>query len=431
MTRHHLRRRILGGFLLFGLTIVVFSIGTFVKAYYDGQDSLQEALVAAEVARIQASYAVAGPATLPARGPVYAYTSLADMPPLHVGLAQGLGTGLHEMDTETGPAVERDMSIWVGTLEATGGPLWVIFDIPDTETIPRIARDYSELALAYGAALLIFGGWLATTISRRISEPLEHFAAEIAAQPPGEWRGDFSERYGTGEVGAVAHALDTSIRRNRDLLERERLFMQNASHELRTPITIVTGAAEVLETLPELRGGGARRVVERISRAARDMKTLTEAFLWLGREPDAGAALERCVAEDVVKKAMRHTLHMLKDKPVEVSIESQHELTVACRPELLEIAVVNLMRNAFQHIESGRVDVVIEQDAIEIRDTGPGLTLADSEALKRRGERGTGSDGFGLGLAIVEQICTRTGWRLGLENREPAGCRARLDGLAA
>ena len=69
MTRHHLRRRILGGFLLFGLTIVVFSIGTFVKAYYDGQDSLQEALVAAEVARIQASYAVAGPATLPARGP--------------------------------------------------------------------------------------------------------------------------------------------------------------------------------------------------------------------------------------------------------------------------------------------------------------------------------------------------------------------------
>jgi len=322
------------------------------------------------------------------------------------------------------------MSIWVGTLEATGGPLWVVFDIPDTETIPRIARDYSELALAYGAALLLFGGWLATTISRRISEPLERFAAEIRAQSPGQWRGDFAERYGIGEIGAVAHALDTSIRRNRDLLERERVFMQNASHELRTPITVVTGAAEVLETLPELHGGTARRVVERISRAARDMKTLTEAFLWLGREPDAGAAAERCVAEDVVKEAMRHTLHLLNDKPVEVGIESRQGLTVACRPELLEIAVVNLMRNAFQHIESGRVDVVIEQDAIEIRDTGPGLPVPDSEALKRRGERGTASEGFGLGLAIVEQICTRMGWRLSLANRHSGGCRARLEGLA-
>ena len=430
-TRHYLRRRILAGFALFGLTVVGFSIGTFVKAYYDGQDSLTEALINAEVARIQARFAMAGTAALPRQEPLYAYTRIDDMTPLHAELAAGLAPGLHEMDTGTGPAVERDMAILVVELEGTSAPLWVVFDMPDVETIPRIARDYSELAVAYGAALLLFGGWLATTISRRISDPLERFAAEIEAQPPGQWRGDFAARYDVGEVGAMATALDTTIRRNRDLLERERVFMQNASHELRTPITVVRGAAEVLETLPELRGSRAQQIVQRIARASRDMTALTEAFLWLGREPDSNGDRAECDAEQVVKNALRQTLHLLQDKPVEVGIESAGSVTIGCRPELLEIALVNLLRNAFQHTESGRVDVVISNTAIEVLDTGPGIAVEDADRLKRRGRRGRDSDGFGLGLAIVDQLCERLGWRLEIDNRHSGGCRARIANLSA
>ncbi len=428
--RHHLRRRILGGFVLFGLTIVVFSIGTFVKAYYDGQDSLQEALILGEVARVQKALGNGEPLRPPGDGPLYAYRSRDDMSPLHREFTDGLPEGLHEIDRETGPAAARDLAVWVGTVEGTRDPLWLIFDTPDVETIPRIARDYTELALAYGIALVLFGGWLAGTISRRISEPLEQFAAEIEAQAPGEWRGDFSRRYGSGEIGALAGALDTTIRRNRDLLERERVFMQNASHELRTPLTVISSTVEVLDSMPEVRDGRAHRLVDRIGRAARDMTSLTEAFLWLGREADPEGTAMSCEAGDAAKAALRHTLAFLNGKPVDVHIHERTPTRVACRPQLLEIALTNLLRNAFQHIRSGRVDVILEGDAIEVADTGPGLPDGDESGLLRRGGHGANSDGFGMGLAIVNQICERMGWQFSLENRSSGGCRARLTGLS-
>jgi signal transduction histidine kinase len=428
--RHHLRRRILGGFVLFGLTVVVFSIGTFVKAYYDGQDSLQEALIQAEIARVQQALRLDASARLPADGPFYAYRSREMMSDLHREITAGLAPGLHEIDRETGPAAARDLAVWVGSVDATDEPLWIVFDTPDVETIPRIARDYTELALAYGLALVLFGGWLAGTISRRISEPLELFAGEIEAQSPGEWRGDFAKRYGSGEIGALAGALDTTIRRNRDLLERERVFMQNASHELRTPLTVIGSTTEVLESLPELRNGRAHRLVNRISRAARDMTSLTEAFLWLGRETDPESAAMSCEAGDAAKAALRHTLPLLDGKSVDVNIIERKPTRVACRPQLLEIALANLLRNAFQHVDSGQVDVILDGDAIEVVDTGPGLPDMDESGLLRRGGRGAESEGFGMGLAIVNQICERLDWRFSLEDRPSGGCRARLYDLA-
>ena len=417
--RHYLRRRILAGFILFGLTVVLFSIGTFVKAYYDGQDSLQESLIRSEVARVQLALRSGRTNRPPGDGPFYAYRSRDDM------------SVLHEIDRDSGPAAGRDLAVWVGSVDGTDEPLWVVFDTPDVETIPRIARDYAELALAYGLALILFGGWLASTISRRISEPLEHFAEEIGAQAPGEWRGDFSSRYGSGEIGALAGALDTTIRRNRDLLERERVFMQNASHELRTPLTVIGSTAEVLESMPELKAGRAHRLVNRIVRSARDMTALTEAFLWLGREADPESSAMACEAGDAAKAALRHTLPLLDGKLVDVHIIDRRPTRVACRPQLLEIALTNLLRNAFQHVQAGRVDVILDGDAIEVVDTGPGLPDMDATGLFRRGGHGADSKGFGMGLAIVNQICERMGWRFSLENGPSGGCRARLYALGA
>mgnify|MGYP000169796087 CR=1 FL=1 len=76
---------------------------------------------------------------------------------------------------------------------------------------------------------------------------------------------------------------------------------------------------------------------------------------------------------------------------------------------------------------------VIYGDAvlITLRDTGPGIAVEDADRLKRRGRRGRDSDGFGLGLAIVDQLCERLGWRLEIDNRHSGGCRARIANLSA
>ena len=64
-------------------------------------------------------------------------------------------------------------------------------------------------------------------------------------------------------------------------------------------------------------------------------------------------------------------------------------------------------------------------------DDGTGIAVKDADRLKRRGRRGRDSDGFGLGLAIVDQLCERLGWRLEIDNRHSGGCRARIANLSA
>ena len=85
----------------------------------------------------------------------------------------------------------------------------------------------------------------------------------------------------------------------------------------------------------------------------------------------------------------------------------------------------DLLRNALSFTSSGTVTVNIEQDRVEVIDTGEGIPENQLNRITKPYVRGSRSMGFGLGLNIVQRLCDRFGWRLEIENQEGQGTTVR------
>lgn len=215
------------------------------------------------------------------------------------------------------------------------------------------------------------------------------------------------------EVAARLRALDNM----------KNLFLSSASHELRTPITIVRGHLEVLDERPsEAEMKETMELVvdelDRMGRLVDDMTVLVRAedpeFLRL-EEVDLHA-----FAADVAAKAEPLLGRRLRvRRPISGAL-------VKADPQRLTQAVLNLVKNAADHAPGGSpVDLRIVEEPgwwrIEVEDRGDGVAIAHPDDVFEPFRAGPGSMGTGLGLAIVRGIAEAHGGTAGLENRKAEG----------
>ena len=108
-----------------------------------------------------------------------------------------------------------------------------------------------------------------------------------------------------------------------------------------------------------------------------------------------------------------------------VSITRDCEVSV---PRGLLLCVVNnLLRNALDHSQSRRIDVVLDAPRLVIQDYGRGIDDAAQAQVFEPDMRGPDSEGEGVGLNLVKRICDRLGWRIALESAPGAGARFTLE----
>jgi signal transduction histidine kinase len=196
---------------------------------------------------------------------------------------------------------------------------------------------------------------------------------------------------------------------NLRLLERERRFVQDASHELRTPITVALGHAELIQrtakdpTLAE----DAAVIADELMRLRRLANRL---LLLAGAEDPEFLHLEPVDVETIVVDAVRRWTAT----PRRWLLGSTEEATVMADADRLEVALDALIENAVNHtVDSDTIEVAIRRrDAravISVRDTGAGIPAPDLDQIFARFARAdpgrsrhTGN--FGLGLSIVKAI---------------------------
>jgi two-component system phosphate regulon sensor histidine kinase PhoR len=201
------------------------------------------------------------------------------------------------------------------------------------------------------------------------------------------------------------------------VLEMGKDFVANASHELRTPITIIKGFAETLQDLPELPREMVVDITEKIVRNCERMDTLVKSLLTLAdlenlpnsrfHECDLAVLVEGC--REVVR-AVYPSAEILIEK-------SEEPAVIAADSDILELAIINLLDNAAKyspppakikvHIDRG-VDEVI----LVISDEGIGIAPTDQEHIFERfytvdKARSRRLGGAGLGLSIVRTIIER------------------------
>jgi signal transduction histidine kinase len=217
----------------------------------------------------------------------------------------------------------------------------------------------------------------------------------------------------------------------RQRLERaDREFIANVAHQLRTPITAIANAVEVLQSgakeSPEERDrflGHIERQTERLVRLARAMLTLARV-----ERGDAGPQLGPVPLAPVLDGLVAE----LSPKPlVAVEVDCPPAAAAIADEALLSEALANLVANALEHTEAGTVRIAVEGDSetltIEIADTGTGIAPAELERVFERFHRGTAEgEGAGLGLSIAKAAIEAQGGTLELESAVGEGTIARV-----
>jgi two-component system sensor histidine kinase QseC len=272
----------------------------------------------------------------------------------------------------------------------------------------RISRDMGAYLLV-SFLLVLAAIWVAVTTGLR---PLRQLSETIAARGA-----DDLQPLGANPVHAeltpLTSSIDSLLSRLRSKMETERGFVQDAAHELRTPLAVISAQARVLATAPagEQRAGAERDMDHAIGRASRLIRQL----LALAQADSAPAAATTAID---VAQLVRHELASLAPsalaRGVDLSLEAPDTLMHPLDASALQSIVQNLVSNAIEYIDSGGQVLVslAEQGgalSLMVADDGPGIAPAEQPHIFERFRRGAGqqSAGSGLGLAIVRQAAAR------------------------
>ncbi len=299
-----------------------------------------------------------------------------------------------------------------------GATLVVLAPAP-TRLLLQLLLPGLGLAVLAGLAVSLVVTWF---LSRSIASPIAQLAAVADAIAAGDLAREATGG-GPDEVSRLVRSFNTMVSTLRRLVEEQRNLLANVAHELRTPLTVIQGYAQaVREGLlhrDDEREEALRLIAEESERAARlltqllHLTRLETGQVRLDRQPVALAAL-------VERVLTRHRL-TIQRRAVELQLDVPDSLTAAGDPELLELALENLVQNALVHGRDGMMLTLSAQRLsgdqswiqLTIRDTGPGIPPEVLphifDRFYRRGRDKGGSNGFGLGLAIVQEIVTLHG----------------------
>ncbi|MGW8395024.1 ATP-binding protein [Pseudoduganella sp. HUAS MS19] len=399
-----LRRRIIGAYMAFAVAVtLVFAVIAALAV-----EGIEEKLVDERLKEVALWAAPRHAGGMPVQMPAgLSFHHGADIP----RSLRGMAPGVREITVDG-----VDLHVLAGSDER--GPFVVVDHDSEYEKIEIVV--YSMFAagfLAFVACSLIMARYLAN----RIVGPITTLSQAVEAR-----RDDLPCLERNDELGTLARAFAGRTGELKQFLDRERFFTGDVSHELRTPLTVISGAAEVImshtDGEPSLHAPA-----ERIYRAAREASDVTSVLLRLARSPQGMEAPGQSAAELAESEAARCQA-LVAGKPVALRYQGGSDFTVHGSRELLQAAIGNLLRNACAYTEQGEVLLRLEQRAIVVEDTGPGLPSAAMARLRGESmpESDGASSGSGLGLGLVQRICKYLGAELQVRHRDGGGTRFDL-----
>ncbi|HKT73021.1 MAG TPA: HAMP domain-containing sensor histidine kinase [Steroidobacteraceae bacterium] len=293
----------------------------------------------------------------------------------------------------------------------------------DTERVDRLERDVVSASLLLGLVGLGLAAAVAGILARAVMRPVTALANRVANLDPNGPIGSLSGQFADRELGGIAAAIDSYLERLSRVREREQAFTEDASHELRTPVAVVSSAAELLSEEPGLSRGGQERLL-RIQRACSQMQSLIEALLFLARG-EAAVAAHRCALDEIVKEGVDLVAPAAAARSVSVLTELS-PVIVQGDPTMIASVVNNLLLNAVSFTQDGTVVVRLTMDALTVSDTGVGISPEDLSRIFERRYRGPDSRGLGLGLYLVSRLCERLRWQIEAQSQPHAGTVFRV-----
>jgi signal transduction histidine kinase len=277
-------------------------------------------------------------------------------------------------------------------------------------------------AVGVGLVTLLVGSLLAWRVAEGVLRPVRVVTGTALSISGGDLTGRIRVT-GRDEIAALATTFNEMLDRLEEAFATQRGFVNDAGHELRTPITVIRGHLELLEEDPDERGKTLELVMDELDRMQRIVNDLL--VLAKAEQPDF------LDLDTVDLKALTEEVHAKAAAiaPRDWRLErAGRGLVVADRQRLTQ-AVMQLAQNAAQHTRDGdRIALGSSlrngEARVWVRDQGPGIPPDQHDRIFRRFARGAGgrrSEGAGIGLAIVKAIAEAHHGRVELESAPASG----------
>lgn len=327
-----------------------------------------------------------------------------------------------DLDTDYWLPGDSDYAVLVTALES--GRMIAAIDISDLEHQQNRIALIGAFYLLLNLILIICAiAWLYVRMRRPVQE-LAHRMKQLDPERPAQ---RLPVHYVQQELQEIASGINAHLERVEQFIARERSLLDQASHEFRTPIAVISGALDVLnrQALP----ASATPPLQRMRATVENLTEIMVALLFLSREPKVARADDPIELDRLLPELIRDHEHLLDGKPVRFAIHIHETLTLLAPEAMLRIAIGNLLRNAAENTYDGTIAVRLKNGTVSVTDSGEGFDTAEASRrylsmVRQSTKAGTGK---GLGLFLVRRICDRFHWRLTLESMPTLGTRASLD----
>lgn len=252
------------------------------------------------------------------------------------------------------------------------------------------------LALGFTIALLalLSGLWMV----QRMAEPLRNVVSKINRMSPDQPALAVEAKF--AELRTIEQALSDSQRHIAAFFQREQEFSRFAAHEIRTPLMVLQGSAELLEKMLPT-DARSQKALRRIERACQDIALLTDTFLLLGREHIEAQHFKQLSLQQVLTQQLPIASNAVTAHSCHWQLQLQQDLSLSAPESFLLVVLHNLLKNAFLYGE-GEISIRLQQ-----------RTLTITNACQPQQD----SKGYGYGLVIVERICSRLEWQFELQQQ--------------
>ncbi len=218
---------------------------------------------------------------------------------------------------------------------------------------------------------------------------------------------------GIEEFARLNHTIAKWLNRNADIYNTQKEFIENAAHELQTPLAVFKAKVENLMQL-ENNNEAQYKLLNELNLASDKLSKLNKNLLLYARVDNQQYSVKEGVS---ILNLINDRIDFYKEqaavKLVDIVLSEETKITLPANPFMVETLLNNLIMNSIRHnVENGKIEIAIKENELIISNSGPDKPLLESDLYKRFSNNQSLTKGTGLGLAIVKRIVDFNNWKI-------------------
>jgi signal transduction histidine kinase len=300
-----------------------------------------------------------------------------------------------------------------------------IFIQLDITEIERAEALLSVILLAAWIVLIVILFFIARILSKRLARPIAQLNHELSRINPDERGIQLSDHFADDEVGKIAQAFDSYTRKMDSYVEKQIAFTAMASHELRSPLTIVQTSLDLIASRYD--DPNINPYLEKIQRATTNMTNMIHALLAVTRDQPTKNTNQSIALQPLVDEILETMGPEIRAKQISIDNRLTPDISIDADRTLITVVLTNLIRNGVKHGQQSSIQIEMQALVLSITDNGIGIDSEDLQHIFDFRFRGQNSQGYGVGLYISKLICDYQGWSLDLVPNPQGGIIAKVN----